>query len=502
MKRLNDPFAPTPEGFHLRVEQTLNGLEEREMTKSKFSVSLAIALVLVMLMAAAAVAGVSGGYVSWDGIIHYYDDDDATREPVDESAFEARRAADETYRKYLQTIPRGECWIITKDGEELTGTNFPNLITDEEVFLSLIEGTDLPVPSIPGGYEMIGATIITDCEETPYEERTLDDGAVLSKYKLKEPVAGEIDNYDYHFWKDHGNVHAIWATIVPASEHLLDDYVMQVGENYTAEAVEIEGFEYGLYVYDSDFGLAQCVLLDDMGDRMLSVDISAFEDLPKEAVLNLFNPEGNIDLSSNPDTAPAVTDSGVDFMQVPEGEYWVASWTRDERIREWRRNDTKFSDLAEIARLSANKNLPIPVIPEGWNIEFVFSMLPIETEPFEVTDTGNDYILRKYALKEVAEGDLDHYRFLLHDEDDSIIYGEIFPASELEVDVMMEALDLPDFSYAEAIEHPRFTDGRMNPANSKMDTIEYLFMDGDTYIYLRTDPDIPYETVLSLFPAE
>ena len=25
MKKLNDPFAPTPDGFHLRVEQTLNG---------------------------------------------------------------------------------------------------------------------------------------------------------------------------------------------------------------------------------------------------------------------------------------------------------------------------------------------------------------------------------------------------------------------------------------------------------------------------------------------
>ena len=121
MKKLNDPFAPTPEGFHLRVEQTLNGLEEREMTKRKFTTSLAVALALVMLMAAAGIAAVTGGYVGWDGIIHYYEDDDATVDPVDESAFEERRAADETYNKYLQTIPRGECWIITKDGEEITG---------------------------------------------------------------------------------------------------------------------------------------------------------------------------------------------------------------------------------------------------------------------------------------------------------------------------------------------------------------------------------------------
>lgn len=502
MKKQYDPFTPTPEGFHLRVEQTLNGLEEREMTKRKFTLSLAFAMALVLLMAAAAVAGVTGGYVGWDGIIHYYEDEDATVEPVDESAFEARRAADETYRKYLQTIPRGECWIITKDGKELTGTNFPDIIRDEETFLTLIEGTELPIPSIPGGYELLGVTIVTEPEDVPYEERTLDDGAVLSKYKLKEPVAGEIDNYDYQFWKDHGNAHAIWATIVPASEHLIDGEVMHVNDFQTAEAVEVEGFEYGLYVYDNDFDLANCMLLNDMGDKMLRVDIAAFDDLPKEAVLNLFNPEGNIDLSSDPDTSPAVTDSGVDFMQVPEGEYWVATWTKDERIYERRRADIKVSDFAEISRLSANKKLPVPVIPEGWHVEFIFSMAPIESEPYEVTDADNGYILRKYPMKEVADGDLEHYRFCLHDEDDTIIYGEVFPAYELEVDVMKDDLDLPDFSNAEEIEHPRFTDGRMNPANSNMDNIEYLFMDGDTYIYIRTDPDIPYETVLALFPAE
>ena len=500
MKTLKDPFAPTPEGFHLRVEQTLDGLEEREMTKRKLTASLAFALALVMIMAAAAVAGVSGGYVGWDGIIHYYDDDDATVGPVDRSAFEAREAADETYRKYLQTVPRGECWTITKDGENLTGVNFPNLITDEEVFLSLIEGTGLPVPSIPGGYEMVGATIITDCEETPYEERTLDDGAVLSKYKLKEPVAGEVDNYDYQFWKDHGNVHAIWATIVPASEHLLDDCVMRVNDIQTAEAVEVEGFEYGLYVHDSEFGLSECLLMKDLGDKMLRVDIAAFEDLPKEAVLNLFNPEGNIDLSSNP--APARADSGVDFSQVPKGEHWVAVWTQNELFREASRGDTKVADFAEISRLSTNKNLPVPTVPEGWHVIFIFSMAPIEPEPFEVTDADNGYILSKYHMKEVADGDLEHYRFCLHDEDDTVIFGEVFPASELEVDVMKDDLSLPDFSYAEEIEHPRFTDGRMNPAHRRMDNIEYLFRDGDTYIYVHTDQNVPAETVLSLFPAE
>lgn len=500
MKKLNDPFAPTPEGFHLRVEQTLNGLEEREMTKRKFTASLAVALALVMLMAAAGIAAVTGGYVGWDGIIHYYEDDDATVDPVDESAFEERRAADETYNKYLQTIPCGECWIITKDGEEVDGLNSPDDITDERVFRQLLEGSGLPAPSLPGGYQLSVASIVTDCEETPYSERTLDDGAVLSKYKLKEPVAGEFSRYYCHFWSEtRGGMHYIEAAIVPASEHLTDDVVMYLNGDETVEAVKVEGFEYGLYVENPD-GFKETLLMHDMGDNMLRIHILAFEDLPKEAVLNLFNPEGNIDLSSKP--VPARADSGVDFKLVPEGEYWIAVWAQNTDFRESAPNDLAVADFDEIARMSANADLPIPAVPEGWHAEHIFAVAPLEDESYEVTKVDNDYYLCKFGSKDVAEGDWNHYRFLLNDKDGSLIFGEVFPASELESEIMNVRLGLPDFSYAEEIEHPRFTDGRMNPARRRMDNIEYLFMDGDTYIYLHTDQDVPAETVLALFPAE
>jgi len=496
VKRLNDPFAPTPEGFHLRVEQTLNGLEEREMTKRKFTASLAVVLALVILMAAAAVAGVSGGYVGWDGIIHYYDDDDATVEPIDHSGFEK----DENYNKYLQTIPRGECWIVTKDGEVVDGLNSPADITDERTFRQLIEGSGLPAPFLPGGYQLSVASIVTDCEETPYSERTLDDGAVLSKYKLKEPVVGEFSSYCYHFCAENpGNVHYIEAAIVPASDHLTDDVVMYLTGNETAEAVKVEGFEYGLYVESPD-GYKETVLMHDMGDKMLRILILAFDDLPKEAVLNLFNPEGNIDLSSRP--VPARADSGVDFELVPEGEYWIAVWPQNTDFRESAPNDRAVADFDEMARLSANADLPIPSIPEGWHVEYIFAAAPLEDEPYEVTKFDNGYCLYKYDSKDVAEGDWNHYRFLLNDEDHSLIYGKVFPVSELESEIMKERLRLPDFSSAEAIEHPRFTDGRMNPARKKMDVIEYLFMDGDTCIYIHTDQNVPIETVLSLFPVE
>lgn len=494
MKKLNDPFAPTPEGFHLRVEQTLNGLEEREMTKRKFTASLAVALALVMLMAAAGIAAVTGGYVGWDGIIHYYEDDDATVDPVDESAFEERRAADETYNKYLQTIPRGECWIITKDGEEITGLNFPNMITDEETFLALIEGTELPVPSIPEGYEMLGATIITDCEETPYEERTLDDGAVLSKYKLKAPVAGEIDNYDYQFWKDHGNAHAIYAHIVPASEHLTDDVVMHVSDYHTAEAVDVEGFEYGLYVHDSEFGASECILMKDMGDKMLRVDITAFEDLPKEAVLNLFNPEGNIDLT-NHETESVRFDYGAFMRDVPESEYWEIDCADIEGHIVSKPNDPSVEDFDALAKLT---KLPVPVLPENFTIYSAYAMPDIEPDPYEEIAMENGDILRKYHLSEVVEGELEHYRFIVNNSNDYSIAYEVFTEGAAQ----NREVQMPDYTNAERLTVPGFDSALYLAKEFSNDTAHLLLTVGDTFIDVTAWDDVSLEDMLALFPAE
>lgn len=62
MRRWKDPFPPTPKGFHDRVEQTLGGLEDRNMKHHhyrKLSIALAAALIL-LAMAAAAMAVVLG----------------------------------------------------------------------------------------------------------------------------------------------------------------------------------------------------------------------------------------------------------------------------------------------------------------------------------------------------------------------------------------------------------------------------------------------------------
>ena len=59
MRRMKDPFPPTPEGFHRRVEATLRMLEERDMKRhlNKTALLAAALIALLTVTAAAAVIG-------------------------------------------------------------------------------------------------------------------------------------------------------------------------------------------------------------------------------------------------------------------------------------------------------------------------------------------------------------------------------------------------------------------------------------------------------------
>lgn len=62
MRRMEDPFPPTPEGFHLRLEATLELLEERDMSKRGIfnKTALLAAAIVAALLAATAIAAVVG----------------------------------------------------------------------------------------------------------------------------------------------------------------------------------------------------------------------------------------------------------------------------------------------------------------------------------------------------------------------------------------------------------------------------------------------------------
>ena len=59
MRRMKDPFSPTPEGFHRRVEATLRTLEEKDM-KKHYNKTVLLVATLMALMAVTAVATVVG----------------------------------------------------------------------------------------------------------------------------------------------------------------------------------------------------------------------------------------------------------------------------------------------------------------------------------------------------------------------------------------------------------------------------------------------------------
>ena len=167
---------------------------------------------------------------------------------------------------------------------------------------------------------------------------------------------------------------------------------------------------------------------------------------------------------------------------------------------EARRHDAKLADFAEVARLTADAKLPVPAVPEGWSIGHIYSMPPVEDMHYEEATADNDYILYKYRLQEVAEGQLNHYRFWLDGSNEAYISGEVFPAAELEA----ESEWMSDFTYADTIDFPGFEEARFVPANYEDDDNEYrLTVPGEgAYVYIRTSAGVPFETVLALFPAE
>lgn len=80
MTRWKDPFPPTPQGFHDRVEQTLRGLEERDMKQLRYKkLTVALVAAILALLAVGAVALVAGNSRLKEELSHAGDADMAER---------------------------------------------------------------------------------------------------------------------------------------------------------------------------------------------------------------------------------------------------------------------------------------------------------------------------------------------------------------------------------------------------------------------------------------
>lgn len=135
MKRWDDPFPGTPEGFHLRVEATLRQLEEHDMDKKRvFNKTVVLAAVIAALIAVTAVAAVVGntrlkdaltanGAVEVAGLVaeaHLTGGAEGFRFSVDEIIWED----DDLYMTCSVAVPEGGKYLVglytpTLNGEKL-----------------------------------------------------------------------------------------------------------------------------------------------------------------------------------------------------------------------------------------------------------------------------------------------------------------------------------------------------------------------------------------------
>lgn len=198
MKPIKDPFPPTPERFHLRLEQTLYKLEEREMTKKKFPAGMAVALAVLLITATAFASAVVGGTVDWNG--NYTPDEEqiATTPPDDAVDLPPSRA-----ELAMENISEGEVWQILKSRGTRMLSPSPYLLNDLERFEKYLYGTSLPMFIAPEDMSSECMALYTPTEDTPYEEIFFDD-EVLQKFKMQPLFAGSATSYEVTFTDKNG----------------------------------------------------------------------------------------------------------------------------------------------------------------------------------------------------------------------------------------------------------------------------------------------------------
>ena len=141
MKRMNDPFPPTPERFHRRVEATLQSLEDRHMKQRRIysKTAMLIAAVVAALLTVTAVAAVIGH----SGFRQKLNDEGAgeVAELVQEVHRSAGNTDSEGFDFSIDEIiwEAGDLYIsyslsVPKDGNYLVAMSNPTLNGDKLVY--------------------------------------------------------------------------------------------------------------------------------------------------------------------------------------------------------------------------------------------------------------------------------------------------------------------------------------------------------------------------------
>lgn len=292
MKKLNDPFAPTPEGFHLRVEQTLNGLEEKEMTKRKFTMSMAVALAVVMITATAfAASAYFGGTIDWNGKLTPYTEGEYLELSSLATPAPTKIHETNTLDEVLQNIPAGEYWEFRTENEShgRFGNNDLKIDSAEDM-QQILTSLNLPVPTLNNVFSFSSGYIFYDTNpfgEEPYSAEEVFNGT-LYKYRLsEESKTGGIGFY-IDLLNNSENIH-VNAYSHPITEDY-NDYAAAVEPNETAIALSVPGYDAICIESSDDSGFNRVVSLQKLdNERRIRIDIfSNCESVTVEELTSLF----------------------------------------------------------------------------------------------------------------------------------------------------------------------------------------------------------------------
>lgn len=277
MKPIKDPFPPTPERFHLRLEQTLYRLEEREMTKKKFPAGMAVALAVLLITATAFASAVVGGTVDWKG--NYTPDEEQS---IDTSTGNEAETAPSPAELSLKDIPEGEVWQILKSRGTRMQSPSPYLLNDLERFEKYLYGTSLPMFIAPEDMSPECMALYTPPEDVPYEEIFFDD-EVLQKFKMQPLFAGSATSYEVTFTDQNGG-----RIFIRCENAELDRENTSFGAD-GKDAYEIlkgTGWDHGIYIVQPD-GDQFVTLQFVWSDFLTEFYIRADGPISKETVLSL-----------------------------------------------------------------------------------------------------------------------------------------------------------------------------------------------------------------------
>jgi len=285
--RLQDEFPAVPEGFHRRMAQTLDGLEEKPVKKKLHFSAFLIAAVILTLATGAVAATYRTGWVDIDGNF-----------TPDERAYPESTSAPEVIEEppmQLDAVNGEYHEIVEEDGSYGVSEGY-RVATIDELSL-MLDGSDLPVPVIPEGLMAGGISVNTDRETEPYETLELVSGKTLRKYRLKEPTAENIKAYSLSICESLDDIARMYMDA--SIECDVPDMRFSATEQDLIQVLEVPGYDKALYIRwdDPDSFYAelgpqnQLFLARAVGDHYVSISVyGQGEDITSDTLLSLVPP--------------------------------------------------------------------------------------------------------------------------------------------------------------------------------------------------------------------